>query len=72
MTDFMLWIDSLRDRFAEFVQGIWHDLTELLLDLWHVWKIMFPNTAMWDPYGSAIALVMAFCLLLWLLPKERY
>lgn len=72
MIDFMLWIDALWRTFVEFAQGIWRDLTELLLDLWHIWTIMFPKDPMWDPYGSAITLVIAFCMLLWFLPKERY
>ena len=72
MTDVKLRIDTLWYELVEFAQSIWRDLTDLLLSLWHVWKMLIPGNPAFDPVGPAMVLIVLFGLMLWFLPKERY
>lgn len=72
MTDLKLRIDTLWYELVEFAQSIWRDLTDLLLSLWHVWKMLIPGNPALDPVGPAMVLIVLFGLMLWFLPKERY
>lgn len=70
--DWMLWFEPLWKAVVEFAGARWAELTALLSELWRIWTMAFPSDPIWNPYGSAIVLLIAFTMLLKYLPKERY